>query len=68
MSAAVLLLAHHIWGPVIASLLAVIASAVITGALHEDGLADTVDAFGGGWTIEREDTEDVWWSVQIAPQ
>jgi ribosomal protein L11 methyltransferase len=22
----------------------------------------------GGWTIEREDTEDVWWSVQIAPR
>jgi adenosylcobinamide-GDP ribazoletransferase len=52
-SAAVLLLAGHIWAPVVASLLAVIASTVITGALHEDGLADTVDAFGGGWTIER---------------
>jgi hypothetical protein len=21
-----------------------------------------------GWTVEREDTEDVWWSVQIAPR
>jgi len=21
-----------------------------------------------GWTIQREDTEDVWWSVQIAPR
>jgi len=21
----------------------------------------------GGWTVEREDTEDVWWSAQIAP-
>ncbi|HEY3113064.1 MAG TPA: 50S ribosomal protein L11 methyltransferase [Gemmatimonadaceae bacterium] len=20
-----------------------------------------------GWTVEREDTEDVWWSVQVAP-
>jgi adenosylcobinamide-GDP ribazoletransferase len=26
---------------------------VVTGALHEDGLADTVDAFGGGRTRER---------------
>jgi hypothetical protein len=28
-----------------------------------------VDALAeGGWIIEREDTEDVWWSVQIAPR
>jgi adenosylcobinamide-GDP ribazoletransferase len=26
---------------------------VVTGALHEDGLADTVDAFGGGKSRER---------------
>ena len=26
---------------------------VITGGFHEDGLADTADAFGGGWTVER---------------
>jgi len=26
---------------------------VVTGALHEDGLADTVDAFGGGKTRDR---------------
>ncbi len=29
------------------------AGAVVTGALHEDGLADTVDGFFGGWTQER---------------
>ncbi|MGL4319607.1 MAG: adenosylcobinamide-GDP ribazoletransferase [Paracoccaceae bacterium] len=28
-------------------------SAVVTGALHEDGLADTADGFFGGWTRER---------------
>jgi adenosylcobinamide-GDP ribazoletransferase len=30
-----------------------IASILLTGALHEDGLADTVDAFGGGSSRER---------------
>jgi adenosylcobinamide-GDP ribazoletransferase len=36
--------------PVIMGLAAAIA---LTGALHEDGLADTADAFGGGRTRER---------------
>lgn len=52
-SAAVLTIAAQIWGPVLAAMLAVATSIVITGALHEDGLADTFDAFGGGWTIEK---------------
>jgi adenosylcobinamide-GDP ribazoletransferase len=52
-SAAVLLLAGALWGPVVAALLAVAASMVVTGALHEDGLADTADGFGGGWSVEK---------------
>ena len=47
-SSVALLLAGAIWSPVIAALLAVAASLVITGALHEDGLADVGDGFGGG--------------------
>lgn len=27
-------------------------SALVTGAFHEDGFADTTDGFGGGWTKE----------------
>lgn len=52
-SAAALLFANAIWGPIVAALLAMATSIVMTGALHEDGLSDTADAFGGGWTVEK---------------
>lgn len=38
---------------VLAATVAVAAGALLTGAFHEDGLADVADAFGGGWTVER---------------
>jgi adenosylcobinamide-GDP ribazoletransferase len=37
----------------VAAAVAVLSGVALTGALHEDGLADTADALGGGWTRER---------------
>src|SRR5580704_1796473 len=36
------------------AVLGVIATLAVTGCLHEDGLADTADGFGGGATRERK--------------
>lgn len=37
----------------VAAAIAVVAGLLLTGAFHEDGLADVADAFGGGWTTEQ---------------
>ena len=40
--------------PAIAAILALAATMALTGALHEDGLADMADGFGGGATPARK--------------
>ncbi len=40
-------------GPLPGAALAIGFGALVTGAFHQDGLADTADAFGGGWTVEQ---------------
>jgi adenosylcobinamide-GDP ribazoletransferase len=38
-----------LWGPGVATVAAIAAMIVVTGAFHEDGLADTADGLWGGW-------------------
>ncbi|GAD80928.1 adenosylcobinamide-GDP ribazoletransferase [Vibrio ezurae] len=53
-SAIVFYLAQLILPTSAAIILAMIASALLTGCFHEDGLADTADGLGGGWTVEKK--------------
>ena len=41
------------FSPLISIILMVIVHLFLTGAFHEDGLADSVDALGGGYTVEK---------------
>jgi len=47
------LVSSHIFPSSIALLLSMATSLLLTGAFHEDGLADSADGFGGGWTKKQ---------------
>jgi adenosylcobinamide-GDP ribazoletransferase len=51
-TAGVILTASYLWPTGIAVVLGLAWEAWLTGALHEDAVADFCDAFGGGWTRE----------------
>tara|TARA_R110000787_G_scaffold15088_25_gene46521 strand:- start:6511 stop:7299 length:789 start_codon:yes stop_codon:yes gene_type:complete len=53
LSAMVLMLACQFWPPGVAVLLSMTFSLLLTGAFHEDGLADSADGFGGGLDRKR---------------
>jgi ribosomal protein L11 methyltransferase len=42
--------------------------AILAGILCEERHMMLAALKADGWTVEREDTEDAWWSVQIAPR
>lgn len=52
-AAVVLGLALAVWPPGVAAALSVLATVWLTGAFHEDGLADTCDGLGGAVSRER---------------
>ena len=51
--AGVLLIGERLWSAPVGAILALGAGLLITGAFHEDGLADTADGLGGGQTPAR---------------
>lgn len=53
LAAAVLWMASRLWAVPVAVVVSMMATVWITGAFHEDGLADTCDALGGATTRER---------------
>jgi adenosylcobinamide-GDP ribazoletransferase len=54
LGAAVFTLTRLVLPPAIAAILGIATTIFATGGLHEDGLADTADGFGGGRTTERK--------------
>jgi adenosylcobinamide-GDP ribazoletransferase len=49
---AVIWAASYVWAIPVAVLLGLGVEAILTGAFHEDAVADCCDGFGGGWTRE----------------
>ncbi len=53
LAAGVYWLACQLFAAPVAVVLCMLTSVWVTGAFHEDGLADTCDGFGGGWGQDR---------------
>ena len=53
LAALVVVFAAKAWSGAVPAVLAVLAGVLVTGAFHEDGLADTADGLGGGGTKEQ---------------
>lgn len=51
-TAGIALAADTLWPALVAVLIALVIEARLTGAFHEDAVADFCDAFGGGWTAD----------------
>jgi adenosylcobinamide-GDP ribazoletransferase len=47
------MLVAPLWGPVTGSVVGVLTVVAITGAFHEDGLADSADGLWGGWAPQE---------------
>jgi ribosomal protein L11 methyltransferase len=54
--------------PTIRESLGVRGQAILSGILVEERAEMLAAIAADGWNVEREDTEDAWWSVQIAPR
>ncbi|NTV47679.1 MAG: adenosylcobinamide-GDP ribazoletransferase, partial [Chlorobiales bacterium] len=53
LAAGVIAVASLLLPPSLAVLFAMAVTVIATGAIHEDGLSDTADGLGGGYTRER---------------
>src|SRR5207237_8251478 len=53
--------------PVMKSSLTRDGQAIVAGILAEEREAMLSALSAGGWAVGREETEDVWWSAQVAP-
>ncbi|KAJ3099819.1 hypothetical protein HDU97_002745 [Phlyctochytrium planicorne] len=45
-------LSSQLYSPTVSAIIYTMSTVYLTGAFHEDGLADMFDGFGGGWTKE----------------